>query len=50
MSSAIDAWREQIEAHERDTSALRGGGHGHGDSSGDTATVEAELGRFEVRP
>ena len=27
-----------------------GSGHSHGDSSGDTATVEAELGRFEVRP
>ncbi len=34
MDSVIDAWREQIEAHERDASALRGGdghhGHGHG--------------------
>ena len=34
MQSVIDAWREQIMAHERDASALRGGethGHGHGD-------------------
>ena len=33
MDSVIDAWREQIMAHERDASALRGGdahGHGHG--------------------
>ncbi len=33
MDSVIDAWREQIMAHERDASALRGGdGHGHGHS------------------
>ena len=31
MNAVIDAWREQIMAHERDASALRGGdGHGHG--------------------
>ena len=30
MRSAIDAWREQILAHERDAAALLGGGHGHG--------------------
>ncbi len=30
MTTVSDAWREQIEAHERDTAALRGGGHGHG--------------------
>ena len=33
MNAVIDAWREQIEAHERDAAALRGGdahGHGHG--------------------
>ena len=30
MNSAIDAWREQILAHERDAAALLGGGHGHG--------------------
>ena len=30
MDSVIDAWREQILAHERDASALRGGGDGHG--------------------
>ena len=35
MRSVIDAWREQIEAHERATSALRGGhGHGHGHGHG----------------
>ena len=35
MSSAIDTWREQILAHERDTAALRGGhGHGHGGGFG----------------
>ena len=30
MNSAIDTWREQILAHERDAAALLGGGHGHG--------------------
>ena len=33
MNAVIDAWREQIMAHERDAAALRGGdahGHGHG--------------------
>lgn len=31
MQSVIDAWREQIMAHEREASALRGGeGHAHG--------------------
>ena len=33
MNAVIDAWREQIMAHERDASALRSGdtyGHGHG--------------------
>ena len=34
MSSAIDAWREQILAHERDAAALGGGGHGHGHGRG----------------
>ena len=29
MNSAIDTWREQILAHERDAAALLGGGHGH---------------------
>ena len=33
MDSVLNAWREQIMAHERDASALRGGGaHGHGHS------------------
>lgn len=31
MTSVFDAWREQIEAHERDAAAF-GGGHGHGHS------------------
>ena len=31
MNPIFDAWREQIEAHERETAALRGGdGHSHG--------------------
>lgn len=30
MDSVIDAWRERLEAHEREAAALRGGGHGHG--------------------
>ena len=31
MNAVIDAWREQIMAHERDAAALRGGdAHGHG--------------------
>ena len=34
MSTAIDAWREQILAHERDMAALRGDGHGHGHGHG----------------
>ena len=34
MSTAIDAWREQILAHERDAAALHGGGHGHGHGHG----------------
>ena len=34
MNTAIEAWRKQIEAHERDTSALRGDGHGHGHAHG----------------
>ncbi|MCY4449708.1 MAG: class I SAM-dependent methyltransferase [Chloroflexi bacterium] len=35
MTSAFDAWREQIEAHERDAAAFGGGhGHGHGHSQG----------------
>ena len=34
MSTAIDAWREQILAHERDAAALGGGGHGHGHGHG----------------
>lgn len=35
MTSVFDAWREQIESHERDTAALRGGhGHGHGHGHG----------------
>ena len=29
MNSVIDAWRERLEAHEREAAALRGGGHGH---------------------
>ena len=33
MTSAFDAWREQIEAHERDAAAF-GGGHGHGHGHG----------------
>ncbi len=32
MDSVINAWREKLLAHERESSALRGGeGHGHGD-------------------
>ena len=42
MNAVIDAWREQVMAHERDASALRGGdehghhghGHGHGHAHG----------------
>ena len=34
MNSAFDAWRDQILAHERDTSALSGGEHGHGHGHG----------------
>lgn len=34
MNSAIDAWRQQILAHERDMTALRGDGHGHGHGHG----------------
>ncbi len=35
MGSVFDAWREQIEAHERDSAAMRGGGgHGHGHGHG----------------
>ena len=34
MSTAIDAWREQILAHERYMTALRGDGHGHGHGHG----------------
>ncbi len=33
MTSVFDAWREQIEAHERDAAAF-GGGHGHGHGHG----------------
>ncbi len=33
MTSIFDAWREQIEAHERDAAAF-GGGHGHGHGHG----------------
>ncbi len=34
MESAIEAWREQVQAHDRDMVALRGGGHGQGQGSG----------------
>lgn len=35
MASVFDTWREQIEAHERDSAAMRGGGgHGHGHGHG----------------
>ncbi len=34
MDSVIDAWREQVLAHERDAMALGGGGHGHGHGGG----------------
>ena len=34
MNSAFDAWRDQILAHERDTSALSGRGHAHGHGHG----------------
>lgn len=34
MDSIFDAWRNQIEAHERETVALRAGGHGHGHGHG----------------
>lgn len=34
MNPVFEAWREQIEAHERDTQALRGDGHGHGHGHG----------------
>ena len=35
MNSVIDAWRERLEAHEREAAALRGGdGHGHGHGHG----------------
>lgn len=33
MNLVFDAWREQIEAHERDAAAF-GGGHGHGHGRG----------------
>ena len=36
MTSVFDAWREQIEAHERDAAAF-GGGHGHGHGHGHRA-------------
>lgn len=34
MQSVFEAWREQIEAHERDMQALRGEGHEHGHGHG----------------
>ena len=34
MNPVIDAWREQMEAHDRDMAALRGGEQGHGHGSG----------------
>ena len=34
MQSVFEAWREQIEAHERDMQALRGDGHEHGHGHG----------------
>ena len=34
MDSVVDAWREQVLAHERDAMALGGGGHGHGHGGG----------------
>ena len=41
MTTVSTAWREQIEAHERDTAALRGGGHGHGHGHGHRAFTNA---------
>ncbi len=46
MTSVFDAWREQIEAHERDAAAFGGGhshghGHGHGQSHGRRAFINA---------
>ena len=39
MNTVIDAWRERMEAHDRDMAALRGDGgeqgHGHGQGHGD---------------
>lgn len=40
MTTAFDAWREQIEAHERDAAAF-GGGHGHGHGHGHRAFSRA---------
>ena len=34
MNAVIEAWREQILAHDRDMSELRGGGHGNGSGHG----------------
>ena len=34
MDSVIEAWREQVLAHDRDMVALRGSGHGQGQGSG----------------
>ena len=34
MNSVIDAWHDQILAHERDVAALRGDGHEHGQGHG----------------
>ena len=42
MTSVFDAWREQIEAHERDAAAFGGGhGHGHGHGQGHRAFTNA---------
>ena len=38
MNSVADAWREQVHAHDRDMSELRGGGGGHGGGHGQGPT------------
>ena len=41
MDSVIDAWRDQILAHERDATARRGDGHGHGQGHGHRSFTRA---------
>ncbi len=41
MNLVIDAWRNQILAHERDVTAQRGDGHGHGQGHGHRSFTRA---------